>query len=86
MFVKGLILLGISGLIVDYLEYSTFTMLLALVFFIWGTFVEIRCLVLYTRSQSGKDQGNDHLAHWNRSQRDIEREYGTPDWQEKHKK
>ena len=86
MSIKGLILLAISGLIADYLEYSPFTMFLAVVFFIWGTFLEIRYFVLEARALRGKDQGNDHLTHWNRSQRDIEREYGTPDWQEKHKK
>ncbi len=82
---KMMIIFVAALISIDYLNSG----ILGAIFYIWGLIeaykVLIRPLIQVAKKPKNSDI-DDYLYHWNKSQNDTEKEYGTIDWQNNNKK
>lgn len=82
---KMMIIFVVAFISIDYLNSGV----LGTIFYIWGL-IEVYKVLIKPLIQVAKKPKNsdvdDYLYHWNKAQNDMEKEYGTIDWQDSHKK
>lgn len=82
----GMILTGIWFGIGVCIALESQSIFLALVFFVFGFIRMMKTQKIVNVNNANKNFKDGYLHHWNKSQNDMEKEYGTIDWQNNHKK